>query len=295
MALWTALLVKAVATALIVVLASVAAEAAGPFWGGLIISLPIAAGPAYVMLSLQHDAGFIAASALGSFTANAATFVLLTVIALLAPRHRRAVVIGGGLAAWLLAVLAIRAIDFSLAGAALLNLVMIVLALRLTRPAARAPALARGALRRRWFELPLRAALVGLVVASVVTASRALGPGVTGTASVFPVAFTSFAFLVLPRLGGAAAAAVMAGAVRAIPGFALSLLVLHLAAEPLGAWWALLAMLATSLLWSAGMLAVRATRRQPASALPPTAADRGAPIPANRATSPSQCCNYLIK
>src|SRR5271165_3385209 len=230
MAFWIALLVKAVATALIVVLASVAAEAAGPFWGGLIISLPIAAGPAYVMLSLQHDAAFIAASALGSFTA------------------------------WLLSLLAIRAIDFSLTGATLLNLVMIVLAYRLTRPAARAPALPRGALRRRWFELPLRAALVGLVVASVVTASRALGPSVTGMASVFPVAFTSFAFLVLPRLGGAASAAVMAGAIRAMPGFALSLLVLYLAAEPLGAWWALLAMLATSLLWSAGMLAWRPAR-----------------------------------
>jgi len=267
MAFWAALLVKAIATALIVVLASVAAEAAGPFWGGLIISLPIAAGPAYVMLALQHDSGFIAASALGSFAANAATFVLLTVIALLAPRHRRSVVIGGGLAAWLLALLAIRAIDFGLAGAVLLNLVMIVLAHRLTRPAAHAPALPRGALRRRWFELPLRAALVGLVVASVVTASHALGPGVTGTASVFPVAFTSFAFLVLPRLGGAASAAVMAGAIRAMPGFALSLLVLHLCAEPLGVWSALLAMLATSLVWSVGMLLWRPARGHSAAAV----------------------------
>ncbi len=257
MAFWTALLVKAVATALIVVLASVAAEAAGPFWGGLIISLPIAAGPAYVMLSLQHDAGFIADSALGSFTTNAATFVLLSVIARLAPRHRRFVVIGGGLSAWLLAVLAIHAVAWSLGGALLLNLVVIVLAHWLTRPAARAPAVASGALRRRWFELPVRAALVGLVVASVVTASRALGPAMTGMAAVFPVAFTSFAFLVLPRLGGAASAAVMAGAVRAMPGFALSLLMLHLCAAPLGAGWALLAMLGTSLLWSAGMLAWR--------------------------------------
>jgi hypothetical protein len=258
MAFWTALLVKAVASALIVVLASVVAEAAGPFWGGLIITLPIGAGPAYVMLALQHDAAFIADSALSSFTTNAATFVLLTVFALLAPRHRRSVVIAGGLAAWLLAVLAIRAIGVGLAGAVVLNLVMIVLAHLLTRPPARrAPATASGTLRRRWFELPVRAALVGVVVAIVVTASRALGPSVTGTASVFPVAFTSFAFLVLPRLGGTAAAAVMAAAVRAMPGFALALLALHLCAVPLGAWAGLGAMLATSLVWSAGMLAWR--------------------------------------
>jgi len=284
MAIWTALLVKAVATALIVVIASVAAEAAGPFWGGLIISLPIAAGPAYVMLSLQHDAGFIAASALGSFAANAATFVLLTVIALLAPRYPRYpryIVIGGGVSSWLIAVLAIRAVEFSLGGAALLNVVVTVLALWLTRPATRVPAVARGTRRRGWLVLPLRAALVGLVVASVVTASRALGPGVTGMASVFPVAFTSFAFLVLPRVGGAAAAAVMAAAIRAMPGFALSLLALHLVAEPFGAWWALLAMLSTSLLWSAGMLLWRTARARPAAAV-------SAPGPGICRSSPSQ-------
>ena len=166
-----------------------------------------------------------------------------------------------------------------------LNVVLIVLALWLTRPAARAVADAktpRRESRRRWFELPLRAALVGVVVASVVTASRALGPSITGMASVFPVAFTSFAFLVLPRLGGAAAAAVMAGAIRAMPGFALSLLVLHLAAVPLGAWLALLAMLATSLIWSAGMLVVRARQGRPAPVLSSVGADRGAPAAADR-------------
>ncbi len=263
MAFWTALLVKAVASALIVVIASVVAEATGPFWGGLIISLPIAAGPAYVMLSLQHDGAFIADSALNSFATNAATFVLLTTIALLAPHYRRAITIGGALAAWLLTVLAIHAVDWSLGGAILLNLLIIVPAHWLTRPAARAPALPRGALRRRWFELPMRAALVGVVVATVVTASRALGPTVTGMAAVFPVAFTSFAFLVLPRLGGAASAAVMAGAIRAMPGFGLSLVVLHLAAVPLGPWSALAAMIATSLLWSLGMLVWRPARAQP--------------------------------
>jgi uncharacterized membrane protein (GlpM family) len=281
MAFWIALLVKAVSSALIVVIASVAAEAAGPFWGGLIITLPIGAGPAYVMLALQHDSGFIAASALGSFAANAATFVLLTAFALLAPRHRRSVVIGGGLAAWLLTVLAIRAIGFGLGGAALLNLVMIALAHGLTRRAARAPAVPRGTLRRRWFELPVRAALVGSVVAGVVTASRVLGPGVTGAASVFPVAFTSFAFLVLPRLGGAAAAAVMAGAVRAMPGFVLALLALHLCAGTFGAWVGLLAMLGTSLVWSGGMLVVRA-RRERAAALSGPGVGRGTAIPVRR-------------
>ena len=260
MTFWLPLLLRAVTSALIVVLASVAAEAAGPFWGGLIISLPISAGPAYVMLAMQHDAAFIADGALSSLAANAATFVLLTAVALLAPHYRRATVMTGALAAWLATLLLIHAIAWTAPGALLLNLALIVPAHLLTRAAARTPPVAAGPLRRRWYELPMRAGLVGAVVATVVTTSRVLGPTVTGMAAVFPVAFTSFAFLILPRLGGPASAAVMASAIRAMPGFALSLLVLHLAAQIVGVWAGLAAMLLTSLLWSAGMMAARAAK-----------------------------------
>jgi hypothetical protein len=45
-----------------------------------------------------------------------------------------------------------------------------------------------------------------------------------------------------------------------MPGFALSLLALHMGAVPLGSWGALAAMVATSLLWSAGMMALHALR-----------------------------------
>src|SRR5579871_3736112 len=105
---WIALLVRATVSATVVVTATVAAEASGPFWGGLIVSLPIGAGPAYAMLALQHDAAFIAASALGSFASNAATFVLLTAIALLAPRVHWGWAMGGALCAWVLSVSLIR-------------------------------------------------------------------------------------------------------------------------------------------------------------------------------------------
>jgi uncharacterized membrane protein (GlpM family) len=279
MTFWLPLLLRAATSALIVVLASVAAEVAGPFWGGLIIALPISAGPAYVMLALQHDAAFIAQGALASFAANTATFVLLAAIALLAPHFRRATVMTGALAAWLAALLLIQQVTWTIPSALLLNLVLILLAYALTRPAARAPLAVAGSLRRRWYELPLRAALVGGVVATVVTASRVLGPSITGMAAVFPIAFTSFAFLILPRLGGRASAAVMASAIRAMPGFALSLLVLHLCAEPFGAWMALAAMLFTSLLWSLGMLALRARRVAHAPAAVPAG---GAPEKSSR-------------
>ena len=224
---WLGLLARAAVSAFVVVAATVAAEAAGPFWGGLIVSLPIGAGPAYAMLALQHDAAFIAASALGSFAVNAATFVFLAALALLAHRVRWGWALAGGLAAWVVAVLLIRQVEWDVAGAVLLNLGVVLACLALTRSVpARDGAAPRGPVRRRWFELPMRAAMVGLMVGGVVTGSRALGPALTGMAAVFPVAFTSFALLVLPRVGGAVAAAIMVSALRAMPGFALALLTL---------------------------------------------------------------------
>src|SRR5215470_1720523 len=85
-ALWLPPLVRALATGLLVASASAVAEAFGPFWGALIASLPVSAGPAYVFLAMQHGAEFVAASALSSFAANAATGLFLIVYGVLGGR-----------------------------------------------------------------------------------------------------------------------------------------------------------------------------------------------------------------
>jgi uncharacterized membrane protein (GlpM family) len=259
-AFWLALLARAAVSACVVVAATVAAESAGPFWGGLIVSLPVAAGPAYALLALQHDAAFIAASALGSFAVNAASFVFLAAMALLATRVHWGLALVGGLAAWVIAVLLIRCVDWDVCGAIALNLATILASLAATRSVQRNAGTPPGPLRRRWFELPVRAVMVGAMVGAVVTGSHALGPMLTGMAAVFPVAFTSFALLMLPRVGGDIAAAIMVSALRAMPGLALALLTLHLAAVPLGAGVALAAALVPSLLWSAMLMLMRGRR-----------------------------------
>lgn len=255
------LLVRAIVSASVVVTATVVAEASGPFWSGLIVSLPIGAGPAYAMLALQHPADFIAASALGSFSANAACFVFLTVVALLAPRIHWGWALGGGLLAWVVSVVLIRQFEWDAMTATLLNAGVLLGCLAVTRSGGvERGASASGRIRRRWFELPARAALVGLMVGSVVTLSRALGPSLTGMAAVFPIAFTSFTFLILPRVGGAVGAAIMLSALRAMPGFGLSLLTLYLTAVPLGTGLALVVALLPSLAWSALLLLERGLR-----------------------------------
>ena len=60
---WLSLGLKLVLTAGIVVSASVVVERAGPLIGALVVTLPVTVWPAYVFLSLDHDANYLAASA----------------------------------------------------------------------------------------------------------------------------------------------------------------------------------------------------------------------------------------
>ena len=261
------LMVRAMAAAAVVVSASVLAEAVGPLWGGLIVSLPISAGPAYVMLGLQHDPAFIAAGALGSLAVNPVTILYMLAIIVLAPRWHWPATLLSALTLWVAAAWLIRQMTWSLTSVCLLNVVVFAAALVATR---RPPLITHtgAAVRRRWFDLPLRALLVGCLTAAVVTASRWLGPSLTGMAAVFPIALTGLALIVLPQLGGAASAGLFTSTLRAMPGLALALLVLHLSAERLGTWLGMLAALAAQLVFSASLLLAhrrnhRSARRSP--------------------------------
>src|SRR5580700_9480098 len=108
-------------TAALVVGASMATERAGPLLGALIITLPIGAGPSYFFLALDHPPEFIAASALGSLAVNAANGVFGLVYVAFAERRGLVVSLASALAVWIAAAVALRAIEWTLARALLLN------------------------------------------------------------------------------------------------------------------------------------------------------------------------------
>ncbi|HET8997258.1 MAG TPA: hypothetical protein VFN42_11375 [Acetobacteraceae bacterium] len=247
-------LLRAAVAIVVVVGASALAEAAGPFWGGLIVSLPISAGPAYVMLGLQHDAAFIAAGALASLAANAVSLLYMFIIIVLAPRLRWPLVLAIGLAVWFAVAWVVRQVHWDLTGVLLLNLAMLGSLLWLSRSARRIDTVRAKPTPRRWFELPMRALMVGTLTASVVTASQWLGPSLTGMAAVFPIATTGLALVTLPRLGGRATAALFASTLVAMPGFAIAVLVLHLTAQPFGVWWGMVTALGAQLVFAALLL-----------------------------------------
>src|SRR5215470_13727884 len=198
------LIVKMVVTAAFLLAATITAERAGPLIGGLVATLPISAGPVYIFLALDHDAHFIAQSALGSLVTNAYNTIFAVVYALLAQSHSLVV-------------------SF--------NIVVIGLALWISAPLRHVP---MPRVQRRWYDFVLRAAMVALLVGTVVTLSFRIGPTASGSLAVFPIVLSSMMFILHYRVGGPATAAVMANAVIGLGGFAVAVLALNLTAERLG-------------------------------------------------------------
>ncbi|MGU3539293.1 hypothetical protein [Methylobacterium sp. A54F] len=259
-ALWLPALLRAVTTGLIVVLASAVAEAAGPFWGALIISLPVTAGPAYVFMALQHEPAFIAGAALNGFAANAATGLFLIVYARLAPRAPCPRALGAAVATWIAAAALIGTVAWTPLTAFLLNGAVYGTGTALTPAGARA-AFVRGTVAtRRLLDLLLRAVAVALFVTAVLALSAVLSPARTGIVAAFPVALTSTFVILHPRVGGAATGQLARTAIRGVFGFGLTLLSLHVLIDLLGVAGAMVGALAVSLLWSAGLLALQRRR-----------------------------------
>jgi ABC-type spermidine/putrescine transport system permease subunit I len=71
--------------------------------------------------------------------------------------------------------------------------------------------------------------------------------------ALFPAVFSSLILILMPRIGGRATAAVLANGQWGLIGFGAAIVVLHLAAEPLGRAAALGLALATCVAWNFGL------------------------------------------
>jgi hypothetical protein len=237
------LAIKMAVAAAFVVTASFIAERAGALVAAMVMTLPVGAGPAYVLLALDHGAAFIADSTVASLAIHAASGIFGMVYVLAAQRRPFVFTMAVTLATWVVCALAIRAVAWSVSGAVLLNVAAygacVPLAQRYLH--VRIPVVAR-----RWFDIPLRAGLVALLVGIVVTLGDSAGPVLAGIFAVFPIVTLSMMLILHPRIGGPATAAIIANAMWGLVGFALAILTLHLTAVPFGAPLALLSALAVS-------------------------------------------------
>lgn len=240
-------------TAIVVVLASVIAEASGPVIGALAASLPVSAGPTYVFLALSHSASFVSASALGSFAANAATIVFLATYARMTIGRTRLAALIPAILAWLMMALLIQSIPWASWSALALNAGFFVGGLFVIRPVLMSDLEVLSPARAKRLDLVGRALAVAVFVASILALSALLGPSAIGVLATFPIVFVVLIFVLRPRIGADACAVLAATALRAMGGFGLMFLAAHLAVIPLGEVAGLALALFPTLAWSAAL------------------------------------------
>ena len=184
---WLALAVKLVLTAGIVVTASFVTERAGPLIGALVVTLPVTVWPAYVFLSLDHDATFIAESVVGGLAMNAVSGIFMLIYIVLAQRRGLAISLLTALASWLILAVLARFVAWTTTISILANIVVYTGCILLTsrfRDVVIPPTV------RKWYDVPLRTLLVCALMGTVLVISDVVGPMATGFAAVFPISTT---------------------------------------------------------------------------------------------------------
>jgi hypothetical protein len=252
---------KMTMTATIVVAASVVAERSGPLIGAMIAALPTAAGAAYIILAIEHAPLFIADSAVGSITANAAVAVFSLVYAVLAQRHGVLASLCSAMLIWLACAAMLRTIDWTVPSAVVLNALVFAI---LVPVGARYRSDIRIKVETRSSDIAWRALAVAVCVIVVTAASHSIGSFASGMFAVFPVVISSLLVIIQLRLGGPAAASVAAHVPVPLIGLSLGFLAVHYLAVPIGVWWSLAVGLVVCLMWSGLLWFANQRRIRPA-------------------------------
>lgn len=248
------LLLRMAISAAFVVTASIITERSGPVIGALVATLPISAGPSYVFLALDHDADFIAQGSLASLPINAATIFMCLTYVVLAQRHNLSVSFGSAVGVWIVMASIIRQFDWTLTAGLAVNLIAFGICIPLL---AGYRDVKMPLVIRRWYDVPMRAALVATLVAIVVATSGWVGPRISGVIALYPVVFTSIMVILHPRIGGLPTAAVLANSAWGLLGFGIAIAVLHVTVVAFGAAVGLSAALATCVVWNLSLWATR--------------------------------------
>ncbi|HJY43453.1 MAG TPA: hypothetical protein VJ301_02460 [Propionibacteriaceae bacterium] len=214
----TVLALKLLLAPLLVVASSLAGRRWGPRVAGILIVLPVVAGPVLLILYLDHGSRFAAEAASAATLGIVPLALFAVVFGYLSRRH-------GWLLTLLASWLAVLATDLALAqvdvpvGAAL---VLALLALH-----------AASALLRRlhppplplpstpWWDLPARAVATAVLVLLVTGTAASVGPALAGVLTPFPIALSVVCAFANAQTGHAGVLTLLRGIVPGLDGFAL--------------------------------------------------------------------------
>ena len=244
---WLSLVLKMAVTAGFVIAAAMVAERAGAAIGAIVATLPIAAGPAYVFVALDHDFGVHLGERDRQHRGACGDRGVLAGLYRAGAAHGMAVSVGGAVAVWFVVAFLLRSVQWTFIGVAAVNLALFGICIALTN---RYRHVQMPAIIRKWYDIPVRAFMVACLVAAVVSLSGHVGPTVTGLLAVFPIVMTSLMLIFQPRVGGPATAALIANTMWGLVGFSACLFTVHLAMVPLGTWAGLTLSLVVSVVWN---------------------------------------------
>ena len=222
----TVLILKIALAPSLVVLATLVARRWGDRIGGIVIAVPVVAGPILLVLGLEHGAGFVDRAARGALLG----IVAVGAFCVASGRCLRlgwGIAIAAGWLAYAATTAALASIDPAMWFALAAALGAIALARGLV-PAA--PADAAPSPEPPWWDLPARAGATALLVVALTSAASALGPTVTGLLTPFPLATSVVVAFTLSQAGPDPALRALRGYLTGLPGFAAFFLVVTLLA-----------------------------------------------------------------
>jgi hypothetical protein len=214
----TVLALKLLLAPLLVVASSLAGRRWGPQVAGVLVVLPVVAGPILLILYLEHGSHFAAHAARAATLGIVPLALFALVFGYLSKRHGWLVTLAVSWVAVLGADLALAQVEVPAGLALALALLALhgasALLRRLGQPA---PA----ALPAPWWDLPARAVATALLVLLVTGLAARVGPAMTGMLTPFPIALSVVCAFTTAQAGHAVVLALLRGVVPGLDGFAL--------------------------------------------------------------------------
>ena len=214
----TLLLLKVLLAPALVVATSVAGRRWGPRAAGVVVTLPIVAGPILVILLVEQGVAFASRAASASLLGLVATGAFGVTFAAAASRFSWAVTLPLSWAAVLAVDLALYRVHLPVVAGLIVSVVAIQGSAALLRRRTDGPVAA--STDWPWWDLPARAAATAALVLAVTGAAELLGPGLAGMLTPFPIAVSVLCGFVLAE-EGPAAVVLLEGILRGLTGFAV--------------------------------------------------------------------------
>ena len=215
------LALKLLLAPLLVVASSLAGRRWGPRLAGILVVLPIVAGPILLILYLDHGSAFAADAARAATLGIVPLAAFALIFAYLSRRHGWLVILLTSWVTVLVADLALSRVTVPAAAALLLALLALhgadALLRRMDQPIP-------PPVTTTWWDLPARAIATAALVVLLTGFAAFLGPALTGALAPFPIALSVVCAFTAAQSGHAGVLALLRGIVPGLDGFRAVLL-----------------------------------------------------------------------